>query len=46
MDRVLVVQAGRVVFDGGPSAAVEHYRAASAAELAPADADRPYRERR
>ena len=27
MDRVLVVEAGRVVFDGGPAAAVEPYRA-------------------
>ncbi|MEE2569058.1 ABC transporter ATP-binding protein [Pseudarthrobacter sp. J64] len=27
MDRVLVIEAGKVVFDGGPEAAVEHYRA-------------------
>lgn len=27
MDRVLVVEAGRVVFDGGPAAAVDAYRA-------------------
>ncbi|MGY2746549.1 energy-coupling factor ABC transporter ATP-binding protein [Arthrobacter sp. UYCu723] len=33
MDRVLVVHAGRVVFDGGPAAAVDHYRALSAAGL-------------
>jgi biotin transport system ATP-binding protein len=30
MDRVLVVDAGRVVFDGDPASAVEHYRALSA----------------
>lgn len=35
MDRVLVVEAGRVVFDGGAGAAVEHYRALSAASLPP-----------
>ncbi|MCX8453922.1 energy-coupling factor ABC transporter ATP-binding protein [Paenarthrobacter ureafaciens] len=33
MDRVLVVEAGRIVFDGGPSAAVTHYRALCAASL-------------
>jgi biotin transport system ATP-binding protein len=38
MDRVLVVEAGRVVFDGGADAAVEHYRALSMAGLPPADA--------
>lgn len=27
MDRVLVIETGRVVFDGGAAAAVEHYRA-------------------
>lgn len=27
MDRVLVIDAGQVVFDGGPAAAVDHYRA-------------------
>lgn len=31
MDRVLVVDEGRVVFDGGPDAAVAHYRALCAA---------------
>ncbi|WP_255770185.1 energy-coupling factor ABC transporter ATP-binding protein [Pseudarthrobacter sulfonivorans] len=34
MDRVLVVEAGRVVFDGGPAAAVDRYRALSASGLA------------
>jgi biotin transport system ATP-binding protein len=34
MDRVLVVEAGRVVFDGGPAAAVETYRALCATGLA------------
>ncbi len=34
MDRVLVVEAGRVVFDGGPAAAVEQYRALCATGLA------------
>ena len=34
MDRVLVVEAGRVVFDGGPAAAVETYRALCARGLA------------
>ena len=34
MNRVLVVHAGRVVFDGRPAAAVDHYRALSAASLA------------
>ena len=33
LDRVLVVDAGAVVFDGGPSAAVAHYRALCAAGL-------------
>ena len=33
MDRVLVVDAGKVVFDGEPAAAVAHYRALSAAGL-------------
>lgn len=33
MDRVLVVEAGRIVFDGGPSAAAAHYRALCAASL-------------
>ncbi len=55
MDRVLVVDDGQVVFDGGPAAAVAHYRALSAAGLpAPAelygagggpDAGRPERAR-
>jgi biotin transport system ATP-binding protein len=36
MDRVLVVEAGQVVFDGGPTAAVDHYRALSAAGLSTA----------
>ena len=31
LDRVLVVDAGAVVFDGGPAAAVAHYRALCAA---------------
>jgi biotin transport system ATP-binding protein len=46
MDRVLVVHAGRVVFDGDPSAAVEHYRAVSAAGLELPGADVPHREQR
>ncbi|MEV5050379.1 energy-coupling factor ABC transporter ATP-binding protein [Arthrobacter sp. LAR12-1-1.1] len=33
MDRVLVVDDGKVVFDGDPAAAVAHYRALSAAGL-------------
>jgi biotin transport system ATP-binding protein len=33
MDRVLVVHAGRVVFDGAAASAVEHYRALSTAGL-------------
>jgi biotin transport system ATP-binding protein len=33
MDRVLVVDDGKVVFDGPPAAAVAHYRALSAAGL-------------
>lgn len=46
LDRVLVVDAGRVVFDGGPAAAVEHYRELSAAGLAVCGPgpDRPRRE--
>jgi biotin transport system ATP-binding protein len=35
MDRVLVVDEGRIVFDGAPSAAVAHYRQLSAASLPP-----------
>ncbi|MEC5180677.1 energy-coupling factor ABC transporter ATP-binding protein [Arthrobacter sp. CG_A4] len=35
MDRVLVVDAGKVVFDGGPAAAVAHYRALCSAGMAP-----------
>ncbi|MDQ0850293.1 biotin transport system ATP-binding protein [Arthrobacter sp. B3I9] len=35
MDRVLVVDAGRVVFDGDPAPAVEHYRALSASGSKP-----------
>ncbi|MGO4187620.1 energy-coupling factor ABC transporter ATP-binding protein [Pseudarthrobacter sp. TAF60_1] len=34
MDRVLVIEAGRVVFDGAPAAAVETYRALCATGLA------------
>jgi biotin transport system ATP-binding protein len=34
MDRVLVVEAGRVVFDGAPAAAVDMYRALCATGLA------------
>ncbi len=41
MDRVLVVHAGRVVFDGRPAAAVEHYRALSAAGLELPAVERP-----
>ncbi|HEX9228522.1 MAG TPA: AAA family ATPase, partial [Arthrobacter sp.] len=43
LDRVLVVDAGSVVFDGGPAAAVAHYRAICAEALpAPgAGPDRP-----
>ncbi|MDR6556489.1 biotin transport system ATP-binding protein [Arthrobacter pascens] len=33
MDRVLVVEAGRIVFDGGAAAAVAHYRSLCAAGL-------------
>jgi biotin transport system ATP-binding protein len=36
LERVLVVDAGRVVFDGEAAAAVRHYRALSAAALPPA----------
>ncbi|QCB97718.1 ABC transporter ATP-binding protein [Arthrobacter sp. PAMC25564] len=46
MDRVLVVDAGRVVFDGGAAAAVGHYRALSAAGLPPSDPARLGREQR
>jgi biotin transport system ATP-binding protein len=38
MDRVLVVESGQVVFDGGADGAVEHYRALSAAGLPPVGA--------
>jgi len=38
MDRVLVVESGQVVFDGGAAAAVEHYRELSAAGLPPVSA--------
>jgi biotin transport system ATP-binding protein len=41
MDRVLVVETGQVVFDGGAEAAVEHYRALCAAGLPPAGASVP-----
>ena len=47
MDRVLVVDAGRIVFDGGAAAAVAHYRqlcvtdAAAAPPRAHGDAGRP-----
>lgn len=34
MDRVLVIEAGRVVFDGGPAAAVDAYRALATHGLA------------
>ena len=34
MDRVLVVESGRVVFDGGAAAAVDRYRELCAAGLA------------
>jgi biotin transport system ATP-binding protein len=34
MDRVLVVESGRIAFDGEAPAAVEHYRSLCAAELA------------
>lgn len=46
LDRVLVVHAGRVVFDGGPAAAVGHYRALSVAGLDAAGLEAPERERR
>jgi biotin transport system ATP-binding protein len=36
LERVLVVDAGMVVFDGEAAAAVRHYRALSAAALPPA----------
>ncbi len=46
LDRVLVVDAGTVVFDGGPAAAVAHYRALCAAGIpaagAAADAALPH----
>jgi biotin transport system ATP-binding protein len=35
MDRVLVVEAGRIAFDGGAAAAVEHYRSLCAGGGAP-----------
>jgi biotin transport system ATP-binding protein len=41
MDRVLVVESGHVVFDGGAAAAVEHYRDLAAAGLPPADGAPP-----
>lgn len=41
MDRVLVVESGQVVFDGGADAAVEHYRALCAAGLPPMGAAAP-----
>lgn len=41
MDRVLVVESGQVVFDGGAGAAVEHYRELSAASLPPVSATVP-----
>lgn len=44
LDRVIVVDAGAVVYDGGPAAAVAHYRALCAAGLTAsgaADAARP-----
>ncbi|MDR6505597.1 ABC transporter ATP-binding protein [Arthrobacter oryzae] len=43
MDRVLVVESGQVVFDGGAAAAVEHYRELSAAGLPPVSATVPPR---
>jgi biotin transport system ATP-binding protein len=33
MDRVLVIEAGRVMFDGGPAAAVDVYRALATSDL-------------
>jgi biotin transport system ATP-binding protein len=33
MDRVLVIEAGRVMFDGGPAAAVDAYRALATSDL-------------
>ena len=44
MDRVLVVDAGKVVFDGEPAAAVARYRALSAAGLEHAVPEQPWRE--
>jgi biotin transport system ATP-binding protein len=35
LDRVLVVDAGRIVYDGAPAAAVEHYRKLCAADRVP-----------
>ena len=46
MDRVLVVEAGQVVFDGGAAAAVDHYRALSAAGSARGSPGRHGRSRR
>ncbi len=37
LDRVLVIDGGAVVFDGGAAAAVDHYRALCAAALPPAE---------
>jgi biotin transport system ATP-binding protein len=44
MDRVLVVDAGKVVFDGEPAAAVARYRALSAAGLEHAVPEQALRE--
>ena len=46
MDRVLVVDGGRVVFDGDPATAVGHYRALSAAGLERHAADASHTEQR
>lgn len=37
MDRVLVVESGRIAFDGGPAAAVDHYRALCAVSVQGSD---------
>ncbi|UKA52396.1 energy-coupling factor ABC transporter ATP-binding protein [Arthrobacter sp. FW305-BF8] len=37
MDRVLVVESGRIAYDGGAAAAVEHYRSLSAQSLPDGD---------